>query len=239
MKTIVRIAACAAALMLASTAAFAQRHPEKVYFSYQNPMSKDLGRKGNDVHAELLGQYWFGFTTPTPSSGSLGLDVDTWRSFSFGMSLASVSARVQGNVYFNAAVRWSFENYVNAKNYEYYDLDGHICADPLVGAGNVRKSKMRADYLGIPVGFSVKADDLMVYANISAEVLTAARSKVKADNNVLKDDIGGLSMFRSCVEAGISYGCLGVFARYTLTSMYTDISGVQYRPVTFGLTLGF
>ena len=101
---------------------------------------------------------------------------------------------------------------------------------------DLNKSKIHASYFGIPLRVGVEVGKATIYAGGSAELLTGGYAKYKRpkERQQIKEVF---NPFRATVEAGFSYGNLGVFCMYGLTPLFQD-SLSDARTITFGLLLG-
>ena len=164
------------------------------------------------------------------------MDVIPSSSFSFGWNLLSISAAADysGFVRFDTGLRLTFNNYVFSHGICMENIGGGPM--PVVPTANVRKSKIRADYLAIPLGLSLNFFSFKVYGDITAEFLTNAKSKWNlAGSGTEKIDLVGMREFRSCIEAGLKFDHIGVNIRYSLTPMFKGLS--DSRTLTYGFTL--
>ena len=98
------------------------------------------------------------------------------------------------------------------------------------------KSKVHANYLGIPARLYFTAGKAKLYAGASADYMIKGWTKYR--NPGYRETCNDLfNRFRASAEAGASYGIIGIFANYSFTPFFTESiskSGV----ISFGLTLG-
>jgi len=153
-----------------------------------------------------------------------------------------------GHLQLHSALRWTFDNIVPEENVIFGSESGVVTAVPVTSIITVDKSKMRIDYLGIPVGFAYKNSGFKVYANAIGELRTKSISKVKTDKGDdesvnyggnQKNNLGGFENLRASVECGVGYKNIGVFFKHTLTPTFKSATFSQsdVNFMTIGLTL--
>lgn len=99
-----------------------------------------------------------------------------------------------------------------------------------------RKSKIHANYIGVPVRLTFNFGKAKLFAGASAEVLVGGYTKYKFPK--YRQDAAPLfNRFRATVEGGLQYGILGFFVSYGLTPLFPD-SLSDARALTFGIVLG-
>ena len=86
-------------------------------------------------------------------------------------------------------------------------------------------SRLRADYLGVPLRFTYKAGRGRIFAGAAAQILT---------NTWNRDTV---YPFRGSVEAGFAYGMLGVYANYCVTPVFFNAAPTP-GAFTVGLIIG-
>lgn len=192
---------------------------------------------GDRVEFNFLAGFHFGWGV-LPTKGATEYDNNIWKSFVFEWSIAQLNVRLNhaGTLYATGALNMSWSNIVwDDCNKRLLDnvIDPRIPEfDYFVGKGN--KSKIRVDYLGLPVGITFERDDLTLYGTISAEVLTVAKTKfISESGGELKTDIKCPSKFRSRIEIGVAYHSIGLYASYCLTPLFRG--GPDIHPVNFGI----
>lgn len=192
---------------------------------------------GKRTDFNFLAGFHFGWGS-LPAKSYPEYDNNIWKSFNFEWNIAQLNVRLNGagTLFATGALKMSWDNIV------WDDCDKRLLDNPLdtrypefdylVGKGN--KSKIRVDYLGLPIGLTFEKDNLTLYGTISAEILTTAKSKFKSESgNVLKTGIKCPNKFRSCIEIGVAYHNIGLYASYSLTPMFR--SGPNIHPVNFGI----
>lgn len=224
----------AAALIAASVSASAQS-----YFDRYNEFNEKYNTRvysNSVIDAAVFDHFGFAWNKFVP--GEYPTDLRMGKSFSFSMDMASVDIALGNNapVSLHAALRWTFENYVPNSQIQYVNVGNSIEALPILA--DYKKSKMRADYLGIPVGIKFESGHACIYANFVGEVLTRSITKLKTKSEKVKEEIKGFEPLRASVEAGVSFEDLGVFVRYSLTpSFKTSANLGNDRVLTIGIAL--
>lgn len=219
-----------AALLLLGTLGFAQNGIEDL--EIDNSIYK------NDiVQVDGFSNFQFGFSKFVP--GEDDLEMRLGKSFAFSMDMVSLKVKLDKNDRFSllSGLRWTFENYRPKEAIYYADVDSDIFPFP---TANADKTKMRADYLGIPVGFAFETGEFRIYADVIGEVLTNSISKVKYEDKTKdKEKLSGFEDLRAGVEGGVSYGPIGAFVRYTLTPSFKHYKAIKTddNVITVGLTL--
>lgn len=206
-----------AALLLAGIAASAQSFSKR-YDNFNEKYSNEVVR-GSKIDLSIFEHLGFGWSMFNP--GENVLDLKMGKSFSFAMDMVNLDVKLSDAFHLRGALRWTFENYVPESSIVYTNTGNAISFIP---APDLRKSKMRADYLGIPVGFALKEGHCTFYANVIGEILTKSITKWKTDKGNGKERINGYEPLRAAVEAGVEYRKLGLFVRYTLTPSFNDAS---------------
>lgn len=194
------------------------------------------------IDFDLISQIGMGFNYVLSDDAALKMNL--LKSFSFSIDLAYLDFNLTSNgaIQLHSALRWTFDNYSSKEGYIYQSklIPGTISAIP--GGSDVKKSKMRTDYLGIPVGIKVKAGDVCIFANALGEYNTKAISKVKyKGSDKEKDVLGGCSEIRHAVEAGIAFDDVAIFCKYTLSPTFekTTLANPENGIITAGIILGF
>lgn len=224
------------AAALVSISAFAQS-------DFADRMKDGEPLYSNDVFSfDVIGQ--LGFGNNHIISDNLAIDMNPAKSVEFYMNLLTLDINLvnSGNVQLHTALRWSFDNYVSKDNHIFKSslIPGTITAIP--STDGVKKSKMRADYIGVPVGIKFGAGKFKIFANAIGEYNTKAITKVKykGEDNT-KENLEGFETFRGSVEAGAAWGKTAIFAKYTLTPTFVKTAFVDSDAHIFttGIILGF
>lgn len=240
-----------AALVLA-TAAFAQDREIDLQ-SWDDFNKVELSKAGTRLESNLSFAFpmYFGWSTLTnvnykdwASANMLNqptdfLDMNLGRSFTYGLTLLDVNLRY-GALGISMGLRWSFMDFVFENNNVTIRPVGNYFApfsiteiDPNY---NGRKSKLHANYFGIPARISLNFGKATIYGGASAEYLVNGFAKFKQPKNKMQMN-NLFNRFRVTVEGGFSYGNLGVFVMYGLTPLFRqELSDA--RTLTFGILLG-
>ncbi|MCH2223172.1 MAG: PorT family protein [Crocinitomicaceae bacterium] len=111
------------------------------------------------------------------------------------------------------------------------------------------KNKLKASYLTIPLllEFNTSADDDRSFY-LAAGVVAGVKltSKIKREGEVNGDKFKqkergayNLNPFKLDAAVRMGYGSFGVFANYSLTSLFENDKTVAVYPLTFGVSLNF
>ena len=163
------------------------------------------------------------------------------KSFAYGIEIAGVRFISNSNPFeLSLAVRYTFMDFALENTSYTYGKFGDDIIPLLANLKDIEydgtKSKIHANYIGIPARIAYKAGKGKVFAGISADYCLSGTYKFKNPKN--KGNLDGLfNPFRASVEAGFAYGGLGIFLNYGLTPLFAnDYSSAN--TFTVGLTLG-
>ena len=163
----------------------------------------------------------------------------TGKNFVYALQLAEM--KIKGNMLsLSLGLRWTFMDFTFADSrFTLRPVGSSYIPVPIqeINPGyDLNKSKIHASYFGIPLRVGVEVGKATIYAGGSAELLTGGYAKYKRpkERQQIKEVF---NPFRATVEAGFSYGNLGVFCMYGLTPLFQD-SLSDARTITFGLLLG-
>lgn len=205
------------------------------YHYYREKYSPNIF-KDDIVDVSFFNKFGFGFSNMIPDDGIMSMSMGKSFEFSMDMIALDVALNRSGSLCFHTALSWSFENYVSDKNLYFTNV-----GDAIVGYPNsdCKKSKMRADYLGIPLGLAFNHGDLKIYANIMGEMLTTSISKFKGyETGKHKERISGFNQLGASAEIGAAYDLVGFFVKYRITPSFKSSAEVGDRNViTVGITL--
>ena len=243
-----------AALALA-TAAFAQDR-EIDLESWDDFNKVELSKAGTRLESNLSFAFpmYFGWSTLTNinykgewqaahmlTNGLAGdfLDMNLGRSFTYGLTLLDVNLRY-GALGISMGLRWSFMDFVFENSYVTIRPEGNsylpVPVSHIDPNYNGKKSKLHANYFGIPARVSLNFGKASIYGGASAEYLVNGFAKFKQPKNKMQMN-NLFNRFRVTVEGGFSYGNLGVFVQYGLTPLFRqELSDA--RTLTFGILLG-
>ena len=183
------------------------------------------------------------FGTCTLSSIDFGtygdrlLDSKLVRNFEFSTNLTGVSYTFAPGAKMSVGVRVTYSNYYFLAPM-YFVNEGREMV-PYYPQQSVRKSKIRTDYVGFPLGLSVESGGIRFSCNVSAEFLAKAVTKCKTgDGRVWKEEIFGINRFRSVIQGTFSYKGFGVYVNYCLTPFFEPGFGrMDTHSISFGLLL--
>ena len=236
------------AVLAASAAAFAQDR-EIDLESWDDFNKVELSHAGTRVESNLSFAFpmYFGWSALTnvnykgsfASTNTPFLDMNLGRSFTYGLTLLDVNIRY-GALGFSAGLRWTFMDFAFENNSFTIRPEGNSYAPveitTLDPSYNGKKSKLHANYFGIPVRVSANFGKATIYGGASVEYLINGFAKYKQP--VSKMQMSSLfNRFRATVEGGFSYGNLGVFVQYGLTPLFRQNLS-DARTLTFGILLG-
>ena len=167
------------------------------------------------------------------------LDFRTGKNFVYGLQLAELQIKSNA-LSLSMGLRWTFIDFTFKNSTLTIRPSGNtflpVPIQSLNPSYDLNKSKIHASYFGIPLRVGVDFGKATIYAGASAELLTGGYAKYKRpkERQQIKEVF---NPFRATVEAGFSYGNLGVFAMYGLTPLFKE-SLSDARTITFGLILG-
>lgn len=166
------------------------------------------------------------------------LDMHGWRSVRVGWVPIAVEVALdrRGTVSFVAGLKLTADNYMFSQPYTLKENPDGILM-PYKLEGNIKKSKLTATYIGIPIQLSFKvSNDVYISGHVCGDLLLKAHTKYKKPK--VKDNISGLSPFRLSAGGSISFGCVGIFCDYGITSLFKDNIGADAHTLSIGLRLG-
>ena len=169
------------------------------------------------------------------------MDTQIPRNFVYGLDMLTLNIRVDGApLDFSLGLRWTFMDFTFknpgytlrqiGQTYLPYAIDVET------PSYDGKKSKLHANYLGVPLRVKFNAGKGFIYAGASAELLISGYTKYKKPR-VRTNNNGIFSPFRATVEAGFGYEGLGFFVSYGLTPLFpAELSDAH--TLSFGLTMG-
>ncbi len=168
------------------------------------------------------------------------LDMQTAQNFVYGLEIAAVHIK-SGTVDLSMGARWTFMDFT-------FTNPG-ITMRPELGGPyrpalisherqdyDFTKSKIHANYFGIPLRVSYEFGKAAIFFGGSAEILVGGYTKYKEPKNRVKAQ-NIFNNFRATVEGGFSWGSFGLFVMYGLTPLFPD-SLSDARTLSFGLIFG-
>lgn len=109
----------------------------------------------------------------------------------------------------------------------------------------LRKNKLKAAYLYLPVMFGVETNpekimkSFRVRAGVYAGILTSSKQKMVtsiADREKNKDDFN-LNKFRYGIRGEIGYGLVNFYVHYSIAPMFKEGQGPDLQPINMGIML--
>lgn len=208
--------------------------------------SFDLAFPMHFAWSTLYGTTYDGVWAPLQAVSGDFLTLDMGQSFTYSLDMCSYNFHFgsERNFTLSLALRWTLSDFsLSNTGYALIPVGSSNTLTPVLAASrtpgyNGKKSKVHADYFGLPLMFKWKIDRIQVYAGATAEILVRARGRYREPS--VKYEIpggSGFNRFRSTVECGIAYGGLGVFAGCGLTPVF-DPALSQAKTFTFGIVLG-
>lgn len=163
------------------------------------------------------------------------------RSFVYGLDMVSLGFKMDGvPVEASLSLRWTFMDFTFKNTAYTFREVGHTYLPSPIDVETVsydgKKSKIHANYLGVPLRVKLNVGKGFVYAGASAELFISGYTKYK-NPKVRTSNNGIFSPFRATVEAGFGYGGLGFFVNYGLTPLF-PVELSDARTLSFGLVLG-
>ena len=163
------------------------------------------------------------------------------KSFVYGLDMVSLNFGMdEAPLKVSLSLRWTFMDFTFKNPANTFREVNHTYIPYAIGLETAsydgKKSKIHANYLGVPLRIKYKIGDGFVYAGASAELLISGYTKYKKPK-VRTTNSGIFSPFRATLEAGFGYEGLGFFVLYGLTPLFP--AGLSdARTLSFGLVLG-
>lgn len=236
------------AILMVTSFAWAQEDDEK-----ENGQKREKTTSSKRVEANLTVAFPmnFGFVTPmgldylgswTTATPSNFLDSKLFQNFVYSIDFVGVKVGVKSNgLDGRLSLRGTYMNYVFNNTDVTFDGTTPVSVAALNPSYDGKKSKLVACYLGIPFRLTYKIDKAKFYAGAGADYMVYGFSKYRnIDGKPKYVRTGNQDIFnklRGSVEAGISYGSIGVWASYSFTPFF-DPSLSNARLLSFGLSLG-
>ncbi len=166
------------------------------------------------------------------------LDIRAGKSIRFAWEPAAVEVSLdrRGIVSLIGGLRLSADNYMFSEPYTISRNQGGVLMPEKLD-GYIKKSKLTATYIGIPVrlSFSVGGKlDITGYA--SADMLLNAHTKYKKPK--VKDNIPGLSPWRISAGGCLTFCNIGIYCDYSITPLFKEGTGADAHTVSIGLRFG-
>ena len=166
------------------------------------------------------------------------LDIRAGKSIRFAWEPAAVEVSLdrRGIVSLIGGLRLSADNYMFSEPCTISRNQGGVLMPEKLD-GYIKKSKLTATYIGIPVrlSFSVGGKlDITGYA--SADMLLNAHTKYKKPK--VKDNIPGLSPWRISAGGCLTFCNIGIYCDYSITPLFKEGTGADAHTVSIGLRFG-
>ena len=185
---------------------------------------------------------FFGFSMPLGADSATFPQNKFFQSFYYGLEMVSIRFSAPSSpIEFSLGVRWTFMDIAFEDTSVTYrpSSEGGFKTVPIIGESATydgTKSKVHANYIGVPARLYFTAGRAKLYAGASADYMVKGWTKYR--NPAYRENCDDLfNRFRASAEVGASYGIIGIFANYAFTPFFTESiskSGV----ISFGLTLG-
>lgn len=128
--------------------------------------------------------------------------------------------------------RYRFRNNITLVN----DDEGRLMPEEI--EGQVKKTKLMANYWGINMGFGFNVSKVMILVQGTAEILTKSSVKYKNPGKNVHP-VDGLNHFRSRLSLNTIWDGYGFYIEYTLTPLFKPGVGNDTRAISIGCRLGF
>ena len=161
------------------------------------------------------------------TSSRIDLEVASW----------TIPLDKRGISYYRVGTMFSYDRYRFKKDITLVNDDEDRLM-PVEIDGNVKKTKLRANYWGINMGFGFKLNKVMILVQGTAEVLTKSSVKYKNPGKNIHQ-IDGLNPFRSRLSLSTTWDGYGFYIDYTLTPLFKAGVGNDTRAISLGCRLGF
>lgn len=143
----------------------------------------------------------------------------------------------RGRAYYKVGMLYSYDSYCFRKNITFVNDDEDRLM-PVDLDGNIKYTRLKANYWGLNMGFGFKVSSMMFTVQGTAELLT--RSSVKYKNpGKTKYQVNGLSPFRSRVSISTNWEGYGFYIDYSLTPVFKEGTGNDAHSISLGCRLGF
>ena len=148
----------------------------------------------------------------------------------------------QGHV--TLGVDWDRDCYRLNNNYKWQPINGNEGVTIIHrGSERVRKSNLIVNTFSFPVGFEHKFGSWLLRADAALDFNLNATTRLKIESiegEKIKSVVKGIpTRTLTChFTAAVSYGGLGIYARFNPIPQFEEGIGPQYRAVTIGLILG-
>lgn len=170
-----------------------------------------------------------------PSSAQGFLNITPVKSASVAAEFLNISAYLDRSrdVIFSAGLQAVCNNYVFADKISLY-MNSDRMIMPYVVDGYVRKSKLTACYLGIPVSLTFRLDR-KVQLEVGGYVNYLLNAYTKYKKPINRNSIGGLNQVQAGISANVTYDGFGVYMEYGLTPLFNLRNGPEAHTMTLGI----
>ncbi len=143
----------------------------------------------------------------------------------------------RGRSYYRVGTMFSYDRYRFKNNVTLInDEEGRLMPADL--NGQVKNTKLRANYWGLNMGFGFKLSKVLILVQGTAELLTKSSVKYKNPGKTVYQ-VNGLNPFRSRVSLSTSWDGYGFYIDYTLTPLFKAGVGNDTHALSIGCRLGF
>lgn len=235
MKTsLKRILLLSAVLLAATPALLAQsRLPfdPSTYFSFG---------KG-PVTAQVLSYVGFGYHLPTNA-----MEDKQRRAFNdeFFLNILEIRAEIIDGGLLTLGIDWDWDGYRVRNDCRWEPVDGNsrVIIVPR-GEYTIRKSVLAVNTFSVPLGFEYKIEKWAFRFDAGLDLNLRAKTRLRtlsSNGDITRTVVKGIPThtLNYHFTAAISYGGLGLYARFNPMSQFDPGVGPQYRAITLGLILG-
>ena len=212
--------------------------------SYESKAWEQLNRKRFSL--TMLADFEFGFTTlagvryDQPAAGQSDfLDQSLANSIHFSFLPVGINYRAgkRRRSDFYLGLHYAVDN-IRLSNPAFTVQNAAGLLVPVELDPAARKSKLRYTNLGFVLGYNwYPVKKFRVGVATYYDFLMHARAITKSPKE--KPLLNGFNPFRFGVSVKVSYRHIGLFARYTPSSLFKDSSGIEAQTLSYGLCLNF
>ena len=161
------------------------------------------------------------------SSTRIDLEVVSW----------TVPLDNRGISYYRVGTMFSYDRYRFKDNITLInDDEGRLMPSEI--DGNVKTTKLMANYWGLNMGFGFKLNKVMIMVQGTAELITKSSVKYKNPKKNIHP-VNGLNPFRSRISLSTTWDGYGFYIEYTLTPLFKPGVGNDTRAISLGCRRGF
>lgn len=166
------------------------------------------------------------------------LDMNGWKSIRIVWEPASVEIALdrKGSVSICAGIRLYADNYTFSRPYTISYGSDDIPMPHKIDT-YVKKSKITATYIGIPLRLSFRIyDDMRITGYAAGDIMMKAHTKYKRPKT--KGNLYCISPWRLSVGGCITYRDIGVYCEYSTSPLFEAGTGSDARTISIGLRFG-